>query len=35
MRGFVSTHGFFGGVDAEMNLDANQVRVLVQAGWSR
>jgi len=35
LRAFIAWRGFFGGLDAEVNLDASQARVFVQAGWAR
>ncbi len=35
LRAFVTTHGVFAGVDGELNMDANQVRLLAQVGWAR
>lgn len=35
LRAFVASHGVFAGVDGELNFDANQVRLLVQAGYAR
>ncbi len=35
LRLFVTTHGLFAGLDAELNLDASQLRAMVQLGYAQ